>query len=284
MKQSAREWAVDLIAILLGSALVAAGLVMFTIPNDIAPGGVSGLATALAFISPLSVGLWTLLLNIPLIVIAWWKLGLRPILKTIVSTLLLSFFIDLFTRFLPAYSNNLLLAAMLGGVVTGAGMGVIFARGATTGGTDLVSLLLSRVIPGASLGTLLLLVDSLVVLFAVFVFRNIEVALYSIVTIYAASKTVDSIVQGVDFARVLYVVTEEGEAIRAALADELGRGVTVLDAQGGYTGRDKQLLMIVTHRREFSETLRRVKAVDRKAFLFVSSATEVHGEGFKPID
>ena len=264
--------------------MVAAGLVLFTIPNDIAPGGVSGLATALAYLSPISVGVWTLILNIPLVALAWWKLGFRPLIKTIVATLLLSGFIELFLRILPPYSNNVLLASVLGGVLCGAGMGIIFVRGATTGGTDLISLLLNRIFPNASVGSLLLIVDATVVVFAVLVFRNIEVALYSIVTIFATTRTVDAIMQGVDHAKVIYIVTERGEDILALLADELGRGVTVLQGRGGYTRRDKNVLMLVTHRNSFAQTLKAVKTIDKKAFIFVTDATEVHGEGFKPMD
>lgn len=284
MKQNARTWALDILSFVLGSAMVAAGLVLFTIPNDIAPGGVSGLATALAYLSPISVGVWTLLLNIPLVALAWWKLGFRPLIKTIVATLLLSGFIELFLRILPPYSNNVLLASVLGGVLCGAGMGIIFVRGATTGGTDLISLLLNRVFPNASVGSLLLIVDATVVVFAVLVFRNIEVALYSIVTIFATTRTIDAIMQGVDHAKVIYIVTERGDDILALLADELGRGVTVLQGRGGYTRRDKNVLMLVTHRNSFAQTLKSVKTIDKKAFIFVTDATEVHGEGFKPMD
>ena len=283
MKQSARAWLIDILAILSGSALVAAGLVLFTIPNNIAPGGVSGLATALAHITPLTVGVWTLGLNVPLIALAWWKLGFRPLLKTIVTTLLLSVFIDVFGLLLPVYTNNVLLAAVLGGVLFGVGMGIIFVRGASTGGTDLISLLLNRAFPNLSVGSLLLIVDAVVVIFAVVVFRNIEVALYSIVTIFVTSRTVDAIMQGVDHAKVIYIVTERGEDILALLADDLGRGVTVLQGRGGYTKRDKHVLMLVTHRNSFAQTLKAVKTVDNKAFIFVTDATEVHGEGFKPM-
>ncbi|HRX58008.1 MAG TPA: YitT family protein [Eubacteriales bacterium] len=283
MKQSARAWFFDVLAMIFGSALIAAGLVLFTIPNNIAPGGVSGLATALAYITPVTVGIWTLLLNIPLIVLSWWKLGFRPLLKTIVTTLLLSVLIDLFGLILPIYTNNVLLAAVLGGVLSGVGMGLIFVRGATTGGTDLISLLLNRAFPNLSVGSLLLIVDALVVVFAVFVFRDIEVALYSIVTIFVNSRTIDAIMQGVDHAKVIYVVTERGDDILSLLADDLGRGVTVLQGRGGYTKRDKHVLMLVTHRNSFAQTLKAIKTVDKKAFLFVTDATEVHGEGFKPI-
>lgn len=284
INQSARAWATDFSVIVLGTALLAAGLTIFTIPNDIAPGGVSGLSTALASITPVTVGLWTLILNVPLLAFAWWKLGFRPLLKTTVSTLLLSLLIELFTRALPAYTNNVLLASVLGGVLCGAGMGIIFVRGATTGGTDLISLLLNRVLPNISVGSLLLIVDAAVVVFAVFVFRNIEVALYSIVTIFVTSRTIDAIMQGVDHAKVIYVVTERGDTILETLAEELGRGVTVLEGYGGYTRRDKNVLVLVVRRNAFAQTLKAVKQIDKQAFLFVTDATEVHGEGFKPME
>ena len=281
MKPRARAFAIDLAAVVTGSALVAAGLVLFTIPNDIAPGGVSGLATALASILPLSVGVWTLLLNVPLIAVGWWRLGIRPLVKTIAATLLLSLFIDVFTPLLPPYSSNPLLAAVLGGVLTGAGMGLIFLRGASTGGTDLISMLLNRLFPDMSMGTLLLIVDAAVVVFAVCVFRDIEVALYSIVTIFVTSRTIDAIMQGADHAKVIYVVTERGEEMLPVLARELDRGVTVLPAEGGYTRRTKQLLTIVTRRNTLTQTVRLVRSLDEGAFLFITDATEVLGEGFK---
>lgn len=274
-------WLTDGAALVIGSALVALGLVLFTIPNDIAPGGVSGLATALAHILPLPVGVWSLVLNVPLLALGWWRMGWRPLGKTVAATLLLSLFIDLFTPFVPPYTANPLLAAVLGGVLMGAGMGAIFARGASTGGTDLISLLLNRVFPDMSVGSLLLCVDAAVVVFAVCVFRDIEVALYSIVTIFATTKTIDTIMQGIDHAKVVYVVTENGEAMLPVLSEQLERGVTVIPAEGGYTRRSKQLLTIVTRRNSLTATLRLIRRLDGKAFIFISDATEVLGEGFK---
>lgn len=276
-----RKTLLDAAAIVLGCALVALGLVLFTIPNDIAPGGVSGLATALASFSKIPVGAWTLLLNVPLVAFAWSKLGLRPILKTICATVLLSVAIDAFSAVVPPYTNNPLLAAVLGGVLCGVGMGLIFLRGASTGGTDLVSLLLNRAFPNVSVGTLLMVVDAAVVVFAVLVFRQLEVALYSIVTLFVTSKTIDSIMEGVDYAKVIYVVTDRGDAINQKLNADMDCGVTLLDATGGYTGKAKQLLMVVARRNSFTQTLSAIQHIDPAAFLFVSNATEVHGEGFK---
>ena len=283
MKESVRRMIWDLLIISFGAFCVAAGIVIFTVPNNIAPGGVSGLATALSHISRLPVGAWSLLLNLPLIALAWWKLGLRPLFKTILATVLLSVFIDLLTPLLPGYTNNVLLAAVFGGGLFGIGMGLIFVRGASTGGTDLVSLLLNISFPNVSVATLLMVVDALVVLFAVCIFRDIEVALYSAVTIFITSKVIDSIMQGVDYAKVIYIVSEHGEEINRRLAGEMELGVTIVNAKGGYTWRDKHLLMLVVRRSMFAQTLRLVRDTDPAAFLFVTSATEVRGEGFKPI-
>ena len=140
MKSKFRSVLYDTAAIVGGSFLLAAGLIMFTVPSNIAPGGVSGLATALAYLIPLGVGVWSLLLNVPLMLVGWWVIGWKPLMKTIAATVLLSVFTDVLP--LPAYTGNVLLAAVLGGVLTGAGIGILFLRGSSSGGTELLSLLL----------------------------------------------------------------------------------------------------------------------------------------------
>ena len=275
-----KEW----LCILIAPMLMAVALVVFTIPNDIAPGGVSGLATALAAILPVRVGVMSLVLNVPLFLMAWRVLGWRPLVKTGIATVLLSVYIDGFSLFLPAYSNNVLLAAVLGGVLSGAGLGLLFLCGITSGGTDLLSLLISKRLPNLSLGRLLMGIDISVVIFAVCVFRNIDVALYSGVTIFITGKVVDDILTGVDFAKVIYIVTEHGDAVTRVLNEQTERGVTVFPARGGYTGQEKQVLMTVTRRNALSQTMRLVKMTDPHAFLFVVNAQEVHGEGFKPME
>ncbi len=271
----------DMLMVLAGSMLVALSVAVFTVPNDIAPGGVSGMATALASFSPLSVGVWALLLNVPLLLAAWRMLGLRPLVMTLIATVLLSFFIDLFGALLPGYSNNVLLAAVFGGAISGLGVGILFLRGISTGGTDLAALLLRRVFPNVPSGTLLLLIDAAVVAFAVCVFRDIEVALYSSITIWVSSKVIDALAQGVDYAKVIYIITEHGAEVSQALNTRTDRGTTLLPAQGGYTGGEKQMVITVTRRSVLAQTLRLIRETDPKAFTFVMDSTEVHGEGFK---
>ena len=271
----------DLLFAAAGSFLVALAIAVFTIPNDIAPGGVSGMATALASISPIHVGVWTLLLNVPLLLAAWRLQGPRALTMTLIATALLSFFIDWLDALLPGYTNNPLLAAVFGGALSGFGVGVLFLRGISTGGTDLAALLLRRLFPNVPSGTLLLIVDAAVVAFAVCIFRDIEVALYSAITIWVSSKVIDALAQGVDYAKVVYTITDHGEAVSQALNAHTERGTTLVPAQGGYTGRDKQMVITVTRRSVLAQTLRVIREADPAAFTFVMDSTEVHGEGFK---
>ena len=271
----------DLLFIFLGCGLLAVGLDMFIIPNHISPGGVSGLSAAIASLIPVSVGTLSFLINLPLLIGGWRVLGFRQLSRTLVATVLLSVLIDLFAIVLPVYSGNILLASVLGGVLSGAGVGILFLRGISTGGTDLLSILLLRALPNLPIGGLMLGCDAAVVLVAVLVFRDIEVALYSIVVIFVASKVIDSIMDGANYAKVVYIITDHGEELTRLLNNEISRGVTVLPATGGYTGTEKSVLITVTRKNMLAQTLTLIKMIDPYAFSFVCNAAEVHGEGFR---
>lgn len=271
----------DLLFSVLGSAMVGVSLSIFMVPNDIAPGGVSGLSTALAYLFPsVSVGTFAFALNIPLLIGGWKLLGRRSLIFTIISAALLSVFIDLTTALGIAYTEDKLIAALFGGAMTGIGIGVLFLRGISTGGTDLAALMLRRALPNIPNGTLLLCIDAAVVAFAVLVFRQIEVAMYSAITIFVASKVIDAIAQGVDYAKVIYIITDQGGDMCRALSDA-DLGSTVIPAMGGYTGEDRQMIVTVTKRHVLAQTLSLIKRTDPQAFTFVTDSTEVHGEGFK---
>ncbi len=276
-----RDVLIDLVYTVVGTALVGFALSMFTVPNDIAPGGVSGLATALAYITPIRVSAWTLMMNIPLMIAAWRKLGPRAIFFTLIATLLLSFFIEIGDRFLPKYSSDTLVASLMGGVVSGLGMGMLFIRGISTGGTDLLALILKKLLPNLPTGTLLMFVDATVVVIATLIFRDFDVAIYSAITIYVCSKVIDTLTQGVDYAKVIYTVSSHGEEIARALNENTDRGSTLIPAFGGYTGEGKHIVMTVTRRSVVAQTLRLIRQTDPKSFSFVMDSTEVHGEGFK---
>ena len=270
----------DILVCIIGSALVGTALSVFTIPNEIAPGGISGLSTALAYMLGVRVSVLTLVLNIPIMLAAYRLLGKRSFFYTLLSTALLSGFIEL-ASFLPVYTGNILIAAVYGGVLTGIGIGILFLRNITTGGTDLLALMLHKAFPNVPNGTILAVIDGIVVLIAVLVFRKIEVALTSVLTIYFSSKVIDLIAQGVDYAKVIYIVTDKGKELSAVLNSSTDRGNTVIKAFGGYTGAEKQLVITVTRRNVLAQTLRLIHATDPAAFTFVTDSTEVHGEGFK---
>lgn len=271
----------DLIYSVVGCAMIGVSLAMFTIPNDIAAGGVSGLATALACVTPIRVSIWTLMLNIPLLLAAWKLLGPRPLAFTLISTVLLSVFIDLGAAVLPQYQNDALIASFFGGALSGLGVGILFLRGISTGGTDLLALLLKKWLPNVPAGTLLLFLDITVVAVAVCVFKDIDVALYSTITIIVNSRVIDALAEGVDYAKVIYTITENGSRVANVLNTLTDRGTTVIPAYGGYTGTEKQMIVTVTRRQELAQTLRLIKQTDPAAFTFVVDSTEVHGEGFK---
>ena len=270
----------DILVCIIGSALVGTALSVFTIPNEIAPGGISGLSTALAYMLGVRVSVLTLVLNIPIMLAAYRLLGKRSFFYTLLSTALLSGFIEL-ASFLPVYTGNILIAAVYGGVLSGIGIGILFLRNITTGGTDLIALMLHKAFLNVSNGTILAVIDGIVVLIAVLVFQKIEVALTSVLTIYFSSKVIDLIAQGVDYAKVIYIVTDKGKEVSAVLNSSTDRGNTVIKAFGGYTGAEKQLVITVTRRNVLAQTLRLIHATDPAAFTFVTDSTEVHGEGFK---
>ena len=279
---SPRQVIYDLVCCVIGSALVGIALSVFTVPNNIAPGGVSGLATALAHVLGMHVSVLTLVLNVPIMLAAWRSMGKRTFFYTLICTGLLSLFIELAECCLPQYTGNVLIAAVYGGVLCGLGMGLLFLRDITTGGTDLLALLLKKLFPNVPSGTMLMFVDVAVVLVAVVIFRDMEVAMTSAITIFVTSKVIDAMAQGVDYAKVIYVITDRGVELSAALNQNTERGNTLIKASGGFTGTDKQLLITVTRRNVLSQTLHLIKQVDPAAFTFVTNSTEVHGEGFRP--
>jgi uncharacterized membrane-anchored protein YitT (DUF2179 family) len=263
---------------------MALGMVIFTIPNNLAPGGVSGLATALAHVLPINVGFLTLIFNVPILIVGLVMFGWRSVVRTVFATLMFSVSIDVLSPVMFTYTNNVLLASVVGGVLIGAGVGILFIRNITTGGTDMITMILRKPFPQLQAGSLMIVIDSVVVLIAVFIFGDIEIALYSAITLFVAGKVIDAIMQGVDFAKIILIITDRQKDILDELTRNLGRGVTEMPARGGFTGKDKSMLLTVARRSEIAATLRAVKKIDPESFVILYNATEVHGEGFKEIN
>ena len=276
-----KRTALDGLFYVLGSVLYALSVNVFTAPNQIAPGGATGLATLANFLFPIPIGTGILLINLPLFIAAWRKLGRWFTVRTMAVTILSSVVIDVTARFLPAFRGDRMLVALFGGVLAGAGLGLVFMRGATTGGTEIVARLLERKFRHIPIGRLILLVDALVVGLSALVYRNVESALYAMVLIFVCSSVMDAIVYGGDKGKMMLVMSKKHKEIAAQVLEEMERGVTLLDATGAYTGGDQEVLLCAVRRSEVYQLRRLVSDVDPNAFMIVVSTDEVLGEGFK---
>ncbi len=272
-----------------GILLTAWGLDSFLIPNRIAAGGVSGLATIIyhllrdnGFYSP-QVGTWMLIFNAVLFVVAWRIAGTKYAGKTIYGIVGLSVAVDVLARFTPTLaSSNLLLAALWGGATTGIGLGMVFKAGGNTGGTDIVAQLLSRRIPLA-VGQLMLLIDAVITVTAGFAF-GLDYALYAAVAIVVGGATIDLVLEGPVVEKAAWIISDEADAIGEAINHELGRGATAIAATGVYTGAPRGMLYVVVSRRELDDLKRLVATLDPAAFMVVSDVHEAIGEGFRQFD
>ncbi len=269
----------DYLIITLGSLITAISINMLLVPNKIAPGGVSGAATVLYYLFQFPVGTTMLVLNIPLFILGIRYLGGTFGVKTLFSTVILSVIIDL-TTFLPVITEDPLLASLYGGAIMGAGLGLVFRSGATTGGTDLAAKIVHKFVPFLSLGQILLFIDFVVIVFAAAVFKNYDLALYAIVTLFVASKLIDGILEGVNFAKAVFIISTKAEHIAEKVLKDLDRGVTGLNGTGMYTGENKTVLMCVLARREIPVLKSIVKEIDKDAFVILTDVREVLGEGF----
>jgi len=286
----------EFVWIITGTIIASAAINIFLIPYKIAPGGVTGISTVIYYLSGarLPVGLVMLLFNIPLFILGMKFIGRKFVFLTLFATIFMSVAIDImkpFTDFfvssylsrlenMPA-SPDLLLYSIFGGVFMGAGLGIVFKSGATTGGTDLAARIVNHFIPAFTMGQVLLFIDACIVIFAAIVFKSFLLALYSIVTLFISSKVIDAILEGVNFAKAIFVISDESETIAKRIMAELDRGVTALKGKGMFTGQDKQVLFCVVHRSQIPQLKEIVKEVDKRAFIVLADIREVLGEGFQ---
>jgi len=284
-KTNLKKNILDYFYVSAGSLITAVALVSFLVPNNIVAGGVSGLAIILYRTLGWWVGAQMLLYNIVLFVIAFIILGIGFGIKSIYSAVLLSFLIDLLQNInfpvfnAAAINDGMLLATIYGGALSGAGMGIVLWRGASTGGTDIVAMIINKYLHIAT-GTGLLIIDSLITALALIVFGPI-VAMYGIITIFATGKTIDSILEGIEHTRTAYIMSDNYKIIKEKIIQELSRGVTVLEGRGGFTGEVRPVLMVTIRRREIGQLRRIITDVDPKAFTITVNNAEVFGEGFK---
>ena len=271
----------DYALIALGCLIFALGFDLFMAPHSINVGGVSGVAMLLVEVTGIgSVGVFTVLLNVPLFLMGYKVLGKRFFFGSLFGMLASSLFLDV-CSIIPAPQTETLLGALFGGVLSGVGIGLVFMGHASTGGSDIIARLLKRKFRDLKMGKLMLMVDLVIVAFTGVVFRDISKALYSVVILYVSAEVMDAILYGLDYSTVALIITERYDEVYAAIGNQLDRGATFLDGRGGYTGTPKTVIMTAVSRRQVSDLKQLVQSIDPNAFMILQEAHQVLGEGFK---
>lgn len=282
LKEQLKEYILSTIGVLL----TALGLVIFFIPNNIAAGGASGISMILhKFIPAIPVGVWMYIINILLFLLGVILVGKDFSFKTIYSTFALNFFIDLFDRILdiPKYSgSDLMLAVFFGTILASIGMAITFANNSSTGGTDIIAKIISKYFH-TPIGTTLLMIDFAIGITAGFTF-DLRIGMYALLAIIMNGVTIDFVLKGLELSATLLIISNKIDDIKKYILEHMERGATILKAKGAYSGKDLDVLYVALKRRELGEILNVIKHIDKDAFVIVTEARYVLGEGFRKID
>ena len=286
-KRFSKKWFRDYSLISIGSFAVALGYVFFITPYKIVPGGIYGFSIVLHYVFGLPVGLLALCFNIPLTIIGVKILGPRFGFKTGVTFILTAVFVDTLTYFFGndplQLSHDILLSCVFGGLVIGVGVGFILKAKATSGGSDVISMILSKYTK-LPLGQSIMIVDSTIVLSSLIAFGDWRLPLYSWITIFVISKVVDIVLQGINYDKTLFIISDKYEEIREKILNDIHRGGTMIKGNGMYNGAEKQIIFTVVNRRELAMIEAYINQIDPDAFLTVINANEILGQGFKSLN
>lgn len=285
-KKKIKELALDVVFLIVGSFLFAVSVNIFTAPNNIAAGGLTGAATMLNYLFGIPIGTAIILMNIPIFIWGILAVNWQFVAKTVAATLISSLMIDLTVGILPAYSGgDMLLVTIFGGVFAGLGLGLIFIRGATTGGTDMIATLLGKYFRHLSFGRLLLLVDMFIVVVSAFVYQNYVSPMYATIVIFITTKVVDAVLYGANAGtgKMMFIISPKNEEIAREIMEKLDRGVTKLHSNGCYSGQENGVLLCAVRRPEVHKTYDIIHTIDPDAFVIVGEAGEITGEGFHEI-
>lgn len=267
---------------ILGAGIMAFGISLFLLPSQLSSGGFSGIATIIYYIFKIPMGRTILFLNIPLFVFSFFRLGKSFFVKSIIGTMSLSIFLDLFDRLNPLTEDRFL-ACIYGGIIVGIGTALILKSNSSTGGSELISNIVKSYNSNARMGKVIMIIDITVVLINVIVFRKIEIGLYSAIDIYIMGKVIDIIVEGIYFTKLIIIISDKNEQIASEIGKNIERGATGLYGKGMYKKDNKLVLLCAASRNDISKIKNIVKGIDSKAFMVITNSREVVGLGFKNI-
>ena len=269
------------IVITFAACIYAVGISMFLDPNNLAPGGLTGAAVILTRIIPITLGTLIVIMNIPIMILGAWKFGARFTLSTLYTLVVSSAFMEVFERMGYVITHDKILAALVGGTLMGAGMGLCLRMETTTGGIDIIIKVLRQKYRQVKSGEMYLIIDGLILAAAALYFKDIEVSMYAGVAIVESTYILDKVLYGSDEAKLVYIVSNKRKIIATRMMVELNMGVTLVEGKGAYNMENTEVIMCVMHKQNLTKVRNLVSEVDPEAFMIVSSATEVFGEGFK---
>lgn len=279
-KYSFKTLAVDLAYDFAGCILYAVGINCFIMPQDFASGGVSGIALIITYLTGLPNGTITFLLNIPLILVSFKILGHMFLLKSVKTLAILTLCIDILTQPFPKYTGDPMLAAICAGLSIGAGLGVVYIRGSSTGGSDFITLSIRKLKPHMSVGTITSTIDYIILGASIVFLGNVDAALYGCVAMFVSARILDQIMYGGNKGKMLMIVTEKGNDVANSIFATTERGVTIADVRGAYSGNPKQLVISAMSKHELPKARKAAYLADENAFTMITNTDEVFGEGF----
>jgi uncharacterized membrane-anchored protein YitT (DUF2179 family) len=285
-KLFSKKWFISYTLIIIGAFIMASGFVLFITPYKIVPGGVYGISIVLHHLFGTPVGLIALCFDIPLTLIGIKILGPRFGVKTVVGFVFTAVFVDSLTYLWgeqPLVENDALLSSIFGGVMVGLGLGLIFKAKATSGGSDIVAMIIAKY-TRLPLGQLMILVDSAIVFVGFAAFRDWKIPLYSLIVIFITGKVIDVVLEGISYDKTLFIISEKAEEIRNKIIVDLNRGGTFIQGKGMYNGKDRTIIYTVVNRREVAMLQEFIHKTDPSAFMTVINANEIIGEGFKSLN
>lgn len=271
---------IEVIGTIFGSAIMAFGVASFLLPNQLSSGGFSGIATITYYLLNIPMGTMIIMINVPLFILAGYRIGKEFFIKSLIGTITLSVFIDILDKY-PPITNDRFLACIYGGVIIGIGTAIILKVGSSTGGTELITNLIKAYNPYISMSKYLTIIDIVIVTLNVIFLGHIEIGLYSAIVIYLYGKMIDIIFEGIYFTKLLFIISDKNEEISDAIVNEVKRGVTGLYGKGMYKDKDKLVLVCAASRRDVYKIKDAARKIDKRSFIVIANAREVLGKGFK---
>lgn len=279
-KTSVKKILIEIIGTIVGSFIMAVGVALFLLPNQLSSGGIAGIATITYYLLKIPMGTVIMVINIPLFLFSGYKIGKAFFIKSIIGTISLSFFIDILDKIEPL-TNDRFLACVYGGIIIGIGTAVLLKVNSSTGGSDLISYIAKKYNPTIRTSNIILIIDFVIICLNMLFFREIEIGLYSAIAIYLMGKIIDILFEGIYFTKMMLIISDKSEEIAKVIENEIKRGTTGIYGKGMYTNKEKLILMCVAPRKDIARIKLMARKIDRNSFIIITNSREVLGQGFK---